>query len=202
MLLPSARAISSGVKSLDFVKVPGQQLRLVMQVSIRLATTTDAPLLPEVERSSARAFLAQPGLAWIATDRVLDEAQHLAFIAAGLHWVAADAGDRPVGFLAAERFGPELHVWELSVCEEWQGRGIGRRLLAEACAWVGTAGLTAATLTTFRDVPWNAPFYAKVGFAILEGDEIGERLANTLAYERELGLPGERRCVMRRWIMA
>lgn len=171
-----------------------------MQVSIRLTTTTDAHLLPDVERSSARAFLTQPGLAWIAADRVLDEAQHLGFIAAGLHWVAVDAGDKPVGFLAAERFGPELHIWELSVREEWQGRGIGRRLLAETCVLAATAGLRAATLTTFRDVPWNAPFYAKVGFAILEGDEIDERLAKILAYERELGLPGERRCAMRRLI--
>ena len=112
-----------------------------MQVSIRLTTTTDAHLLPDVERSSARAFLTQPGLAWIAADRVLDEAQHLGFIAAGLHWVAVDAGDKPVGFLAAERFGPELHIWELSVREEWQGRGIGRRLLAETCALAATAGL-------------------------------------------------------------
>lgn len=171
-----------------------------MQVSIRLTITTDAHLLPDVERSSAQAFLTQPGLAWIAADRVLDVAQHQGFIAAGLHWVAVDAGDRPVGFLAAERFGPELHIWELSVREEWQGCGIGRRLLAGACIWAETAGVSAVTLTTFRDVPWNAPFYAKVGFTILERDEIGERLAKILSHEGELGLPGERRCAMRRLI--
>lgn len=172
-----------------------------MQVSIRLTTTADAHLLPEVERSSARAFLSQPGLAWIAADRVLDEAQHLGFIAAGLHWAAVDAGDAPVGFLAAERFDPELHIWELSVRAEWQGRGIGRHLIAAACVAAEAAGLSAATLTTFRDVPWNAPFYAKIGFTILEGDEIGERLAKIFAHERELGLPVERRCAMRRLIV-
>lgn len=168
-----------------------------MSVTIRLTEAADAHVLPDVERSSARAFLAQPGLAWIADDHVLTVAQHLGFIAAGLHWVAVGPGDMPVGFLAAERFDPELHIWELSVREEWQGRGIGRRLIAEACAAAETSGLTAVTLTTFRDVPWNAPFYAKAGFAILEGDEIGDRLARVLAYERELGLPGDRRCAMR-----
>jgi GNAT superfamily N-acetyltransferase len=172
-----------------------------MQISIRPTTVADTSLLPEIERSGASTFLTLPDLAWIATDRVLDEAQHQGFIAAGLHWVAVDDGDRPIGFLAAERFGPELHIWELSVRAQWQGRGIGRRLIAAACAAAKAAGLAAATLTTFRDVPWNAPFYTKVGFAILEGDEIDERLAKVLAYERELGLPRERRCAMRRVVV-
>lgn len=179
---------------------PGNSF-LVMSVTIRLTNAADAALLPDVERSAASAFLTQPGLAWIAADRVLDEAQHQGFIAAGLHWVAVDAGDRPVGFLAAERFDPELHIWELSVREEWQGHGIGRRLIAEACAAAETLNLTAVTLTTFRAVPWNAPFYAKVGFAILEGDEIGDRLRKVLAYETEIGLPGESRCAMRRSVV-
>lgn len=114
--------------------------------------------------------------------------------------MAVDAGERPVGFLAAERVAPELHIWELSVREEWQGGDIGRRLIAKACAAAEMIDLTAVTLTTFRDVPWNAPFYAKVGFAILEGDEIGDRLKKILTYETEIGLPGERRCAMRRVI--
>lgn len=172
-----------------------------MSVDIRLTSAADAVFLPDVERSSVRAFLTMPGLTWIAHDRVLTEAQHLGFITMGTHWVAVDAGAGPVGFLAAERFGAELHIWELSVREEWQKHGIGRRLIAAACAWAGTCGCAAATLTTFRDVPWNAPSYAKIGFTILEGDDIGERLAQVLAYERELGLPGERRCAMRRLIV-
>jgi GNAT superfamily N-acetyltransferase len=169
-----------------------------MSVTIRFTEAADAHLLPEVERSSARVFLAEPSLAWIADDHVLTVAQHLGFIAAEAHWVAIDAERGPVGFLAAERFAPELHIWELSVHEDWQGRGIGRRLIAEACAAAEMLDLTAVTLTTFRDVPWNAPFYAKVGFVILEGDEIGDRLRKVLAYESELGLPVDRRCAMRR----
>lgn len=168
-----------------------------MSVTIRLTETAEAHLLPDVERSSARAFLTEPGLAWIAGDSVLSEAQHLGFIAAGTHWVAIDTGMGPVGFLAAERFGAELHIWELSVRAEWQKRGIGRRLIEEACAAAGARGCVAATLTTFRDVPWNAPFYAKAGFVVLEGDGVTERLTRILAYEKELGLPVERRCAMR-----
>ena len=168
-----------------------------MLTAIRLTTAADVSRLPDVERSSASAFLTQPDLAWIAEDRVLSEAQHLGFIATGMHWVAVDAEDGPVGFLAAERFGAELHIWELSVRRERQGRGIGRRLLAEACAAAEGMGLAVATLTTFRDVPWNAPFYAKVGFTLVEDEALDERLARVLAYERELGLPGERRCAMR-----
>ncbi len=57
--------------------------------------------------------------------------------------------------------------------------------------------MEALTLTTFRDVPWNAPLYQRLGFELLTGPEIGERLARILVGEAERGLPGDRRCAMR-----
>jgi N-acetylglutamate synthase-like GNAT family acetyltransferase len=47
----------------------------------------------------------------------------------------------------------------------WTGRKrIGRQLIACVADHARTLGLTSLTLTTFRDVPWNAPFYARLGF--------------------------------------
>ena len=53
------------------------------------------------------------------------------------------------------------------------------------------------TLTTFRDVVWNAPFYAQSGFRVVEDDALCARLGGVLANEVAHGLPGERRCAMR-----
>jgi predicted GNAT family acetyltransferase len=50
---------------------------------------------------------------------------------------------------------------------DWQGKGVGRQLIACAVEHARKLGLTSLTLTTFRDVPWNAPFYARLGFEIV-----------------------------------
>lgn len=53
------------------------------------------------------------------------------------------------------------------------------------------------TLTTFRDVPWNAPFYARAGFRELAAAELSPELAELVREEAARGLDPERRVVMR-----
>jgi len=83
----------------------------------------------------------------------------------GLLWVAVD-GATPVAFLAARATEDDLHIDEVDVLRDRQGAGLGRRLIGEAVAAARSRGCQAVTLTTFGDVPWNAPFYARLGFAI------------------------------------
>ncbi|ANY87110.1 MULTISPECIES: GNAT family N-acetyltransferase [Pseudomonas] len=162
---------------------------------IRPALPRDLPLLPDVERSAAQAFTQLPGLSWLASGDVLDLTAHQAFLAQGDSWIAVDDGDRPIGFLCAQTAGSELHIHELSVHERAQGKGMGRRLLREAIDTARSRGLQAVTLTTFIDVPWNAPFYARLGFTILTPEQLDERLRGILRDERAHGLSG--RCAMR-----
>ena len=91
----------------------------------------------------------------------------------------------------------EFHIWELAVRRERQGQGAGRRLVAAAHAYARAHGLTALTLTTFRELSWNEPLYALLGFRTLRPEELDERLAGIFVTERALGLPVERRCAMR-----
>jgi GNAT superfamily N-acetyltransferase len=166
-------------------------------IAIRPARAGDAEVLPQIEQSAGLAFRAIPDLAWLADgDNVSPERQR-ELIVGGACWIAADDRDRPVGFLSAGIEGETLHIWELDVCLDQQGSGIGRALLEHAIADARRRGLAAITLTTFRDVVWNAPFYHKFGFGILEDAEIGERLAGLLSDEAAHGLPAERRCAMR-----
>ncbi|GBQ83355.1 acetyltransferase [Gluconacetobacter johannae DSM 13595] len=172
------------------------------QATLRAARPSDAPGLPAVERSAGASFLALPDLAWIASHDVMPAAGHLEAIAQGTCWVSEDAtgltGFLTAGTAAGDGPLPVLHIRELSVRADRQGQGLGRRLLDHAAQYAATHGLSALTLTTFRDVPWNAPFYARAGFALLDDAALTPRLRAILADEAAHGLP--RRCAMRRAI--
>jgi GNAT superfamily N-acetyltransferase len=138
-----------------------------------------------------------PGLEWVAESGVLDEAVHLGCIRGGTCWVAVNEHDILVGFLSAEAIAEhELHIHEMSVSEAFQGQGIGRALLEATIEWAVTHRLAALTLTTFRDVPWNAPFYSRLGFEVLSTSSLSARLAMLLQKEVEDGFAEGSRCVM------
>ncbi|MCO3009930.1 GNAT family N-acetyltransferase [Pseudomonas aeruginosa] len=73
----------------------------------------------------------------------------------------------------------------------------GRRLLERAVTYAHASHCRALTLTTFCDVPWNAPFYARLGFQRLTWQEAGERLRAILGHEQEIGFAADSRCAMR-----
>jgi GNAT superfamily N-acetyltransferase len=98
------------------------------------------------------------------------------------------AGDPPVGFVSVELLDGEAHIDQLSVLTSHGRRGTGRALLDEAVRWSRRKGLAGVTLTTFRDVPWNAPFYRRVGFEVVTHPAPG--LAGRRADERAEGFDG------------
>lgn len=167
------------------------------QIIIRLAHAADAPFLPVVERSAGEAFRAIDDLAWTADAEDLPAERYAALIAGGAAWVATDEAGDIAGFICGEQFGDTLHIWEMSVRHDRQHAGLGKSLLATATSWATTTGLRRVTLTTFRGVAWNEPFYQRAGFRTLPDHELGPRLAETLRTEIANGLPGERRCAMR-----
>lgn len=163
---------------------------------VRPARPEDAVLLPAIEVSAGAVFRAAPGLEWIADGAVMSEDEHRRFIGQGTAWVAQAPGGALCGFLVAEVFGDELHVWELAVEACFQRMGVGRRLMDAACRHAKGAGLSALTLTTFRDLAWNAPWYARLGFCDAPAPP-GSRLHAVLQAEVRHGLPAQRRVAMR-----
>jgi GNAT superfamily N-acetyltransferase len=89
-------------------------------------------------------------------------------IDAGQVWVACDAADTAVGVVIASVREGVVYVEEIDVLAEHGRRGLGGRMLDAVCAWAQERGYPAVTLSTFRDVPWNGPFYRKHGFVDLE----------------------------------
>jgi ribosomal protein S18 acetylase RimI-like enzyme len=78
--------------------------------------------------------------------------------------VAVDDLGAVIGFAVACVIDGEGHLDELAVTPVHGRRGVGRALVDEVCAWSAAQGLPSVTLITFRDVPWNGPFYEKLGF--------------------------------------
>ena len=76
--------------------------------------------------------------------------------------------DPPQGFVCVELVDEIPHIWQLAVDPARGRRGLGRALVEAACDWARFEGFDAITLTTFRDVPWNGPFYESLGFVVLE----------------------------------
>ena len=167
--------------------------------SIRLARPADAPALPAIERSAAQSFADDPELAFLADTDTIDEERHRRLIARG-HCLVAECSGEPVGFLAAEPERRELHIVEMSVRAGYQRRGIGDGLVRACLIDARNAEFRAVTLTTFADVAWNAPFYARLGFETVENLAAHPRLAAILDEEAKHGLPRERRLAMIRFL--
>jgi N-acetylglutamate synthase-like GNAT family acetyltransferase len=82
------------------------------------------------------------------------------------------------------------------------GRGVGATLIDRLDAEAAAEHRPALTLTTFRDVHWNAPYYAHLGFVVLETAEQGPELRALIQRERSSIPTGTPRVAMRRPITA
>ena len=90
------------------------------------------------------------------------------------------------------------HVEQVSVIPGHTRQGLGRVLLGHACEWARGNGLKAVTLTTFANIPWNAPNYERCGFRKLTADDLTPGLLRIRREEADHGLDAWPRVCMRR----
>ncbi len=127
-------------------------------------------------------------------DDELPSAAHLrVFVDDGRAWVAERDGT-VAAYLTAAVVDGCGHVEQVSVDPAFAGLRIGAALVERAAEWSGGA----LTLTTFRDVPWNGPYYERLGFRWLDDGEIGPELRALREAEAALGLDRWPRGCMRR----
>ena len=163
--------------------------------SLRLARAEDAESFYEVEDDAAELLRHEPSLAGIPVPPSTSAAEYRKLIGKG-RCLSAAIGQEVIGFAAATPIGRELHLDEISVLRTHQGKGIGAALLEALAVDARNSGFQAITLNTYRDIPWNAPFYARHGYVEVENFEGRPHLAQSLDSAVALGMPRERRCAM------
>jgi len=169
-------------------------------VAVRPMSVGDIAAVQVVARAAGEMFRdsPEPRIAACADHDPLPAEVLGGFVDAARGWVATVDGS-VVGYLVAEVVDGCAHVEELSVDPARGRRGLGSQLLEVVCSWAREGGLSAVTLTTFRDVPWNRPFYERRGFRVLADAELSGGLRDLVRHEADAyGLPAELRVVMRR----
>ncbi len=116
--------------------------------------------------------------------------------AAGHLWVATCRGE-VVGYVLALRLGGQPHLEQLSVHPAHSRRGLGAALVGMVTAWAAALGARDVTLSTFRDVPWNGPYYQRLGFEVLDETAWTRALQAVRAHEAAEGLDVSSRVIMR-----
>ena len=169
---------------------------LPVALLIRPPRADEFEALREIERRAGAMFI-EVALAHVA-DHEPETVEALALYAnAGHAWVVAE-GDTPVGYALVDIVDAAAHLEQLSVRPDRGRRGHGARLLSHVCDWAFAHEIPAVTLTTYRTVPWNAPFYAKHGFRVMTNAEIGPELRELRRHEADRGLDPAQRVCMRR----
>ena len=160
-----------------------------MTVRLRSGHPADAPSLGAVERAAAARF-RDIGLDAIAEGRPTAAEEYRALAEAGLLWVAEPDDGAPVGLAIAGSVDGEGYLAEVSVHPGHGRQGLGRALIGRVEAWALERRFRRLFLTTFRDVPWNRPYYERLGFAAIDEDRVGPDLQALRAGERARGLDG------------
>src|SRR5436305_1030080 len=169
----------------------------VRKYHIRLARPDEVGMLREIEDEAGERFngldIFDPAM---SSSFSLDEMFRLAKL--DQVWVACDSNDRPVGMIIASIRCGYAYIEELDVLMEHGRQGLGTRLIQQVCKWARAQGCDAVDLSTFRDVPWNGPFYRKNGFRDLTSDEWTADMPRIREIETSQGLVPAARVFMRR----
>lgn len=162
---------------------------------IRRAERRHLREIPALEQAALSLFPTEDipdRLRWRVTAReALREAQQ-----DGRLWIAEDASGHTVGFALADTVDGEAYLTEVDVHPDHARRGLGTRLVRTVIEWAGREGFAQLLLVTFRHLPWNAPFYLKLGFAPVAEERLGPELAGILADEARAGIDVRKRVAM------
>ena len=162
---------------------------------IRLAHRDDLSQIQQIEIASGQLF-REVGLDDVA-DHDPDDIETLSdYVDRQQIWVATGPADAPMGFIMTKILDGKMYIAEVSVHPDHGKKGLGRALMGHAVEQAAKHGCQKVTLSTFRQVPWNAPFYEKLGFVEVSCTELGADHIAIQEAEQEIGLDMAQRVFM------
>lgn len=166
-------------------------------MEIRAGTADDVSRLCDIEVAGSTPFAAH-GMVndELRGPMMSDDVANLdAHIAAGRLWVAT-ADDTVVGYVMTSEVDGNAHLDQVTVHPDVARQRIGQRLIEHAMSAARTDGFARMTLTTYRDVPWNGPYYEGLGFRAVPAEALTPAIRAIREHERALGLDEWPRIVM------
>ncbi|MFJ4688934.1 GNAT family N-acetyltransferase [Streptomyces sp. NPDC088789] len=164
---------------------------------IRLAQDSDVPRLQDIERAAGKVF-AEVGMNAVAEDEPPTREVLLGYLKDGRSWVHAGGDGVAMAYILVDVIDGCAHLEQISVHPDHSRRRVGRGLVEHVADWARERELAALTLTTFRDVAWNGPYYERCGFRWLTDAEVTPGLRELRKAEAEHGLDRWPRGCMRR----
>ncbi|WP_332764062.1 GNAT family N-acetyltransferase [Phenylobacterium sp.] len=161
---------------------------------LRAAELADIEPVRAIERASASRFLGTDR-AWLTDDDPTDAETLAERVGEGGLLVACD-GEVPIAFVMFREVEGCGYIEQVDVLPSHERRGIGARLIEAVADLAPERGWAALTLSTFKDVPFNAPYYRRLGFEDVESLTPG--MAEIRAEHEARGLDESTRVFMRR----
>lgn len=166
-------------------------------MEIRPAVFADCVRMQQIERAAGEMF-RDVGMPEIADDAPPSMEELERYVRTGSAWVAASGSGPLEAYLLADRIDDALHIEQVSVDPAYGRLGRGRALIEHAAGQAAELSCSALTLTTFIDVPWNAPYYRRLGFAEIPDVGLTPGLAAVRRREAQIGLDRWPRTAMQR----
>jgi len=164
--------------------------------AIRAAASGDLAALQRIEVEAGARF-ADVGMREVAQHPPHDRAELAEAVAGGLLWVVEVGAGGLAGFALARRLTRSLHLEELAVLPAHGRRGLGAALVCHVAGVAKALGYAQLTLSTFERVPWNAPYYARLGFEVVPAAAFDADLRAVRRDEAAAGLAVDERVIMR-----
>ena len=164
---------------------------------IRPGTTSDLIACQEIERAAGKIF-SDWDMDEIAHDEPLSLTELGTYCDEQRIWVAVDGQDLPIAYIILDIVDNRAHIEQVSVHTDHGGKRIGQSLIKQAVSWAREQHMDAVTLTTFRDIPWNAPYYERCGFIVIADENVLPGLREVRLSEAAHGLDRWPRVCMQR----
>ncbi|HEV3424793.1 MAG TPA: GNAT family N-acetyltransferase [Paraburkholderia sp.] len=169
-------------------------------VTFRMAVPDEAEAVRTIEYDAAQRF-ASIGMTGIADAQPMNADFVRRKIEASEIIVAVDDKAGCVAFVMFVPLAKRFYIEELDVLNAWAGQRIGAALIEQVAVLARERGAQELVLSTFRDVPWNAPYYQRLGFRVMDGDRLDARLRALRAAHIARGLDESRRVFMCREVV-
>ena len=144
-----------------------------MTVAIRPALILEIETVRDIERTSSQRFVG------VMDALAADEPSPASVLAARIEaggLLVADVDAEIAAFVMFRPVGNSFYIEQVDVLPAFERRRIGASLIDAVADQARAAELARLTLSTFREVAWNAPYYRRLGFTDIAENELAPDL--------------------------